>query len=148
MNRNNICLITIFANRINIHERKWLQIGIGIHLWPKYQRIDSWQIYLRTICEIIANRALFAEHWKLYPWSWSSEVVTRILFLSCLIESFFTQLSGSIFIFVKNTHQKAPNLMFCLISPAGIVLVWFLGVKVNKLITTVFVELTYVFKHY
>ena len=31
-------------------------------------------------------------------------------FLSCLMESFFTS-----FIFVKNTHQKAVNLMFHLI---------------------------------
>ena len=40
-------------------------------------------------------------------------------FLSCLIESIFHQLSGSTFIFVKNTHQKAANLMFCLISPVA-----------------------------
>ena len=41
-------------------------------------------------------------------------------FLSCLIESIFHQLSGSTFIFVKNTHQKAANLMFGLISPVAL----------------------------
>ena len=46
-------------------------------------------------------------------------------FLSCLIESIFHQLSGSKFIFVKNTHQKAANLMFCLISPVAQILAWF-----------------------
>ena len=51
--------------------------------------------------------------------------------LSCLRESFH-QLSGSTFIFVKNTHQKAANLLFCLISPAGMVPACFLGVKFNK----------------
>ena len=40
-------------------------------------------------------------------------------FLSCLIETIFHQLSGSTFIFVKNTHQKGANLMFCIISPAA-----------------------------
>ena len=41
------------------------------------------------------------------------------LCLSCLIESIFHQLSGSTSIVVKNTHQKAANLMFCLISPVA-----------------------------
>ena len=40
-------------------------------------------------------------------------------FLSCLMESFLHQLSGSTFIFVKNTHQKSANLMFCLILPVA-----------------------------
>ena len=40
-------------------------------------------------------------------------------FLSCLIESIFHQLSGSTFIFVKNTQQKAANLMFGLILPVA-----------------------------
>ena len=40
-------------------------------------------------------------------------------FLSCLLESFFYQLSGSTIIFVKNTHQKAANLMFGLILPVA-----------------------------
>ena len=40
-------------------------------------------------------------------------------FLSCLIDSIFHQRSVSTFIFVKNTHQKAANLMFCLISPVA-----------------------------
>ena len=39
--------------------------------------------------------------------------------LSCLIEMIFHQLSGSTFIFVKNTHRKAGNLMFFLISPVA-----------------------------
>ena len=47
-------------------------------------------------------------------------------FLSCLIKSIFHQLSGSTFIFVKNTHQKAANLMSCLISPVAKILAWFL----------------------
>ena len=47
-------------------------------------------------------------------------------FLSCLIESFSPQLSGSTFIFVKNTHQKAPNLTFCLISPVAKIPAWLL----------------------
>ena len=38
-------------------------------------------------------------------------------FLSCLIKSFFHQLSGSTFIIVKNRHQKAANLMFGLLLP-------------------------------
>ena len=62
LNRNNICPITIFTNRNNFHYFKLWQIGIGIYLWPKYQRIDSWRIYLQTICELFANRELFAEH--------------------------------------------------------------------------------------
>ena len=64
MNRNNIGQITIFANRNNIHEIKLLQIGIGIYSWTKYQGIDSWQMYLKTICELFANRELFAKHWN------------------------------------------------------------------------------------
>ena len=40
-------------------------------------------------------------------------------FLSCLMEIFSYQLSGSTFIFVKNTHQKAANLLFCLILPVA-----------------------------
>ena len=39
--------------------------------------------------------------------------------LGCLMESLLHQLSGYTFIFVKNTHQKAANLMFRLILPAG-----------------------------
>jgi hypothetical protein len=35
------------------------------------------------------------------------------------MESFFYQLSGSTFIFVKNPHQKAANLMFRLILPVA-----------------------------
>ena len=46
-------------------------------------------------------------------------------FLSCLIESIFHQLSGSTFIFVKNTHQKTPNLRFWLISPVANSPAWF-----------------------
>ena len=42
-----------------------------------------------------------------------------VFFPSCFIETFFPQLSGSTFILVKNTHQKAANLMFCLISPVA-----------------------------
>ena len=40
-------------------------------------------------------------------------------FLSCLTKSIFHQLSGSSFIFVKNTHQKAKKIMFFLISPVA-----------------------------
>ena len=40
-------------------------------------------------------------------------------FLSGLMESFLHQLSVSTFIFVKNTHQKSANLMFCLILPVA-----------------------------
>ena len=48
-------------------------------------------------------------------------------FLSCLMERFFYQLSGSTFIFVKKkTHQKAANLMFHLISPVAKTPAWFL----------------------
>ena len=52
-----------------------------------------------------------------------------LFFLSCLIESIFHQLSGSTFIFVKNTHQKAANLMFGLILPVALIPAWFLGVQ-------------------
>ena len=48
-------------------------------------------------------------------------------FLSCLMESFFHQLLGYAFMFVKNTHQKAANLLFGLILPAGMIPAWFLG---------------------
>ena len=37
----------------------------------------------------------------------------------------FYQLSGSTFIFVKNTHQKAANFMFRLISPVTKTPAWF-----------------------
>ena len=63
VNRNIICQITMLANRNNIHEMNLWQIGIGIYLWNKSQQIDSWQIISRTICELFANRELFAEHW-------------------------------------------------------------------------------------
>ena len=53
-------------------------------------------------------------------------------FLSCLMEIFFYQLSGSTFFFVKNTHQKTANLMFCLISPVAKTLAWFLEGQSNK----------------
>ena len=49
-----------------------------------------------------------------------------LFFLSCLIESIFHQLSGPTFIFVKTTHQKDTNLMFCLISPVAKSPAWFL----------------------
>ena len=42
-----------------------------------------------------------------------------LFFLSCLKEIIFQQLSGPTFIFVKNTHRKGANLMFCLISPVA-----------------------------
>ena len=42
------------------------------------------------------------------------------------MESYFHQLSGSIFILVKNTHQKAANSMFGPILPVALTLVWFL----------------------
>ena len=63
VNRNIICQITILANRNNVHEMKLWQMGIGIYLWPKYQRRDSWQIYSQTIHKLFANRELFAERW-------------------------------------------------------------------------------------
>ena len=47
------------------------------------------------------------------------------LFLSSLMERFFYQLSGSTFVLVKNTHQKAANFMFCL-SPVAKTPAWFL----------------------
>ena len=47
-------------------------------------------------------------------------------FLSYLMERFFYQLSGYTFIFVKNTRQKAANLMFRLISPVAKTPAWFL----------------------
>ena len=55
VNRNIICQITILANRNYIHEMKFGRIGIGIYSWPKYQRIDSWQINSQTICELFAS---------------------------------------------------------------------------------------------
>ena len=60
---NNICQIIIFVNRNSIHKMKLSREGIWIYLWPKYQRIDLWLIYLQTICKLFANRDLFAEHW-------------------------------------------------------------------------------------
>ena len=46
--------------------------------------------------------------------------------LSYLMESFLHKLSGSTFIFVKNTHQKAATLMFFLITPVAKTPDWFL----------------------
>ena len=37
-------------------------IGIEIYLQTKYQQIDLWQIYSRTIHKLFVNRELFAEH--------------------------------------------------------------------------------------
>ena len=54
------------------------------------------------------------------------------------MESFFHQLSGSIFIFFKNTHQKAVNFRFGLVLPVALIPAWFLGgqskchLRVNK----------------
>ena len=48
------------------------------------------------------------------------------LFSELFNGDFFYQLSGSNFIFVKNTHQKAANLMFHLISPVARTPAWFL----------------------
>ena len=62
MNRNIIYQITILVNKKNIHKMKLWRIGIRIYLWPQYQQIDSWQIYLRTIHKLFANREPFAEH--------------------------------------------------------------------------------------
>ena len=56
-----------------------------------------------------------------------------LFFLSCLIESIFHQLSGPTFIFVKTTHKKDTNLMFCLISHVAMIPAWFLdGQYMNK----------------
>ena len=63
VNGNIIRQIKILGNRNNIHGMKLWRIGIRIYSWPQYQGIDLWQIYLRTICELFANRELFAEHW-------------------------------------------------------------------------------------
>ena len=52
--------------------------------------------------------------------------------LECLMESLLHQLSGYTFIVVKNTHQKAANLMFRLILPAAMVPWWFLGVQYDQ----------------
>ena len=49
--------------------------------------------------------------------------------LGCLMESLLHQLSGYTFIFFKNTHQKAANLMFPLILSLAMVPWWFLGVQ-------------------
>ena len=51
------------------------------------------------------------------------------LLLSGLIKVLLHQLSEYTFIVVKNTHQTAANLMFCLILPTAMVPWWFLGVK-------------------
>ena len=53
-------------------------------------------------------------------------------FLSCLRESIFHQLSGSTFIFVKNTNQKAAHLMFGLISPVALTPACFLEGQYNR----------------
>ena len=62
VNRTTIRQITILASRNNIHEMKLWWIGIGIYLWPKYQRIDLWQIYSQINLKLFANRELFTEH--------------------------------------------------------------------------------------
>ena len=60
-------------------------------------------------------------------------------FLSCLMKSFFYQLSGSTFIFVKNPHQKVTNLMFCLILPVAKVPWLFLEVQFIKVFILIYV---------
>ena len=50
-----------------------------------------------------------------------------IFFSELFNGEFFCQLSGSTFIVVKNTHQKAANLMFGLILPVAKVPWLFLG---------------------
>ena len=62
MKKNNICEITIFANRKINHEKGLWPINIGIYLWTNYQRIYEWQIYLQTIHKQFANKELFSEH--------------------------------------------------------------------------------------
>ena len=63
-------------------------------------------------------------------------------FLSCLIKSIFHQHSGSNFIFVKNTHQQAANLMYFLISPVAKTPAWFLEGQCNWLTDWWFVEIS------
>ena len=50
-------------------------------------------------------------------------------FMSCLMDSFFHQLSGSTLIFVNNIHQKTANLVFRLILPVVKVPWWFIWVQ-------------------
>ena len=49
-----------------------------------------------------------------------------IFFYELFYKEFFHQLSGFTFIFVKNKHQKAANLMFGLILIVGVIPAWFL----------------------
>ena len=51
------------------------QIGIGIYSWHKYQRIDTWWIYSRTIRKLFANRELFAEHCHLSNYFFKSQIL-------------------------------------------------------------------------
>ena len=44
-------------------------------------------------------------------------------------ELFFTSFQDLPLFFVKNTHQKTTNFMFCLILPVAKVPWWFLGVQ-------------------
>ena len=64
-------------------------------------------------------------------------------FLSCLMESFFHQLSGSTFTFVKNTHQKGENLLFGLILPVGMIPAWFHGGQYTKMTRSIDSHLIY-----
>ena len=48
------------------------------------------------------------------------------------MDGFFHQLLGSTFVFVKNTHQKAENLMFGLILPVELTPGQFLGGQYNQ----------------
>ena len=68
VNSNNIHQITIFANRNNIHELKLWWIGIGIYLWPKYQKIDLWRINLWTICELFTTESHYILYLYLSVW--------------------------------------------------------------------------------
>ena len=125
--KNVICQITILANRKHIHEIKLWQIGIGIYLWPKYQRIDSWWIYSRTICELYANREIFAEHWGsmfMYCLPWNSEWLKlkslyqhnrRFLF-------YLTALTAPLYLYVPYSEQTRSRIGAALSSHAAMII--------------------------
>ena len=56
----------IFGNRKNICKMKMWQAGIGTYFWPKYQRIDMWQIYFlnhsQIVCKLFAEKELYPKH--------------------------------------------------------------------------------------
>ena len=61
--------------------------------------------------------------------SWKRCITQKFPFpaLRGYLGAFIIKIAEILLIFVKNTHQKAANLTFCLILPVAMIPAWFLG---------------------